>query len=96
VTPSDEGRTTVGSDVYHRRMRRQAALAAFVGAIGGVLYGVAFVILENVTAVSILLMLGGLLSTVILFHLGTTLFSVNEPAARWVRVSTRGGCGFGS
>jgi hypothetical protein len=78
-------------------MRRQAALAAFVGAIGGVLDGVAFVILENVTAVSILLMLGGLLSTVILFHLGTTLFPVNESAARWVRVpSTRGGCGFGS
>lgn len=67
-------------------MRTQATFAAYAGAIGGVLYGVAFVILENVTAASILLMLGGLLSTVILFHLGTTLFPVNEPVARWALV----------
>lgn len=67
-------------------MRRQARFAAYAGAIGGMLYGVAFVLLDNDIAAAILLMLGGLASTIILFHLGTTLFSVNEPVARWALV----------
>ena len=67
-------------------MRRQAAVAAYAGAIGGILYGVAFVLLDNDIAAAILLTLGGLASTIILFHLGTTLFSVNEPVARWASV----------
>ena len=67
-------------------MRRQAALAAYAGAIGGILYGVAFVIVGNQLASAILLMLGGLLTTVILFHLATTMFPVNEPVARWALV----------
>ena len=67
-------------------MRAQASVAAYGGAIGGILYGVAFVLLDNDIAAAILLMLGGLASTIILFHLATTLFSVNEPVARWALV----------
>lgn len=67
-------------------MRAQASLAAYAGAIGGILYGVAFFLLNHDIAASILLMLGGLASTIILFHLSTTLFSVNEPVARWALV----------
>ncbi len=45
-----------------------------------------FVFLDNDITAAILLMLGGLASTIILFHLSTTLFSVNEPVARWALV----------
>jgi hypothetical protein len=67
-------------------VRAQASVAAYTGALGGILYAVAFVLLEHDVAAAILLMLGGLASTIILFHLGTTLFSVNEPVARWALV----------
>ena len=66
-------------------MQRLAARAAYAGAFGGILYAIAFVFLSNITAASLLLMIGGLLSTVVLSYLATTLFPVNEPIARWAR-----------
>lgn len=60
-----------------------AGAAAIAAAVGGILYGIFFVLLGNVGVASALLMLGGLLSSVIIVALGTTLLDVNEPVARW-------------
>ena len=60
-----------------------AGAAAIAAAVGGILYGIFFVILGNVGVASALLMLGGLLSSLIIVALGSSLLDVNEPVARW-------------
>ena len=60
-----------------------AGAAAIAAAVGGILYGIFFVLLGNVGVASALLMLGGLLSSLIIVALGTTLLEINEPVARW-------------
>jgi len=57
---------------------------AWAAALSGLLYGVAFVVLGNVTASALLLMAGGVLSSLILVALGA---SIADPgcagAVRW-------------
>lgn len=62
---------------------RLAGWSAIAAAAGGILYGLFFVILGRIGVASALLMIGGLLSTVVLVALATSLRSVNENAARW-------------
>jgi hypothetical protein len=63
--------------------RSTASGAAYAAALGGILYGLFFVILGNQGVASALLMLGGLLSSLVVVGLGTSLNEVNEPLARW-------------
>ena len=60
---------------------RLAGACAILAGIGGVAYGVAFIILGNQLLYSILLMLGGLLTTVILAALYARLRQVDESLA---------------
>lgn len=62
---------------------RQAGWSAIAAAIGGILYGVFFVLLSNTGVASALLMIGGVLSSVVLVAFATSLRSVNENAAHW-------------
>jgi hypothetical protein len=64
-------------------LQRTAGLAALLAALGGILYGYFFVIVGNVALASALLMLGGLLLTLIVVALGSSLEEVNRPLARW-------------
>lgn len=57
---------------------RFAGRCAFLAAIGGVAYGLAFVVLGNPLLYSVLLMLGGLLSVVILVALYHQVRQVDE------------------
>ena len=57
-----------------------AGAAAIAAAAGGILYGIFFVILGNVGVASALLMLGGLLSSLVIVALGSSLLEVNS---RW-------------
>lgn len=59
---------------------RLASVCAILAGIGGVLYGVAFVILGNPLLYSVLLMLGGLLTSVVLVALYDQL---HESDAAW-------------
>jgi hypothetical protein len=59
---------------------RVASVCAILSGIGGVLYGVAFVILGNQLLYSVLLMLGGLLTSVVLVALHDRL---HESDAAW-------------
>jgi hypothetical protein len=52
---------------------RGSATVAWAAAVGGLLYGFAFVVAGNVTASSLLLMAGGLLSSLILVALGASV-----------------------
>ena len=64
-----------------KSFERFAGLAAIVSAIGGVAYGVAFVLLANKLLYSILMMLGGLLGAVIMVALYQRLREVDESLA---------------
>jgi hypothetical protein len=66
-----------------RTFQRFAGLCAVVAALGGVAYGVAFIILGNPLLYSVLLMLGGLLSTVVLTALHDQLREASAPLATW-------------
>ncbi len=61
--------------------QRLAGACAILAAIGGVAYGVAFVVLGNALLYSILLMLGGLLAVVVLVALYGRLRSLDESLA---------------
>jgi len=60
-----------------------SGLVAWAAALGGVLYGLTFVVLDNVAASAALLLIGGLLTTLILVALGGSVASRGEQAARW-------------
>lgn len=62
---------------------RLAGLSAIAAAVGGILYGLFFVVVGNTGVASALLMVGGLLSSVVIVALAWSLRSVNELAARW-------------
>jgi len=61
--------------------QRFAGTCAIISAIGGIAYGIAFVVLGNQLLYSLLLMLGGLLVTVILVALHASLRSIDESVA---------------
>lgn len=62
---------------------RLAGWSAIAAAAGGIFYGVFFVLLGNTGVASVLLMIGGILSSVVLVAFATSLRSINENAARW-------------
>jgi hypothetical protein len=66
-----------------QNFERLAGWSAFTAAVGGILYGLFFVVIGNIGIASALLMVGGLLSSVVLVAFATSLRSVNEQAARW-------------
>lgn len=62
---------------------RLAGFSAVAAAVGGILYGLFFVVLDNAGVASALLMVGGLLSSLVIVAFAWSLRSVNELAARW-------------
>ena len=68
---------TSSSSVFNR----YAGLAAILAALAGLLYSVAFVVLQNALLYSICLMLGGLLSVVALVALFERLGEVDSDVA---------------
>jgi hypothetical protein len=64
-------------------IRRAAGVAALAAAVGGFLYGYFFAVAGITGVASLLLMAGGLLASLVIVALATSLFEVNEPLARW-------------
>ena len=60
-----------------------AANIAWAAAIGGVAYGLFFVIIENRGAAAALLMVGGILTALLLSGLARSVEAVHEVGARW-------------
>jgi hypothetical protein len=71
-----------------------AANIAWAAAIGGVAYGLFFVIIGNRGAAAALLMVGGILTALILSGLAASVEAVHEEGARWAAlVGTIGAIG---
>ena len=59
-----------------------AANVAWAAAIGGIAYGLFFVIIGNAAVAAAVLLVGGILTTLLVSGLSTSVEAVHEPAAR--------------
>ena len=60
-----------------------AATVAWVAALGGVVYAIAFVVLKNDPLAAGTLLVGGILTSLLMMAISISVADVNEAAARW-------------